>query len=125
MAAEKKNLFNGYTNDELMAMDKYELTEFARTNGLLPELAKLFSMKSEKTVYPRKKEWDEEKQKYVYVADKDKTPKKKLSKLGFFEIKAKFLHDVCGLPYVEKEEAADSFENLVKAAMKAEAAKGE
>lgn len=121
--AEKNNILEKYTNDELMEMDKYQLVEVAREFGLLPELNKLFSLKSEKTIYPRKKEWSEEKQKYVYVADKDKTPKKKVSKLGFFEIKAKFIHEICGLPYVEKEEPVDSFENLVKLAMKAEAKK--
>lgn len=125
MATAKKSILDTYTQDELMAMDKFEITEVARQHGLLPELFKLFSMKSEKTIYPRKKVWNEEKQKEVWVADKDKAPKKKVSNLGFFEIKAKFIHDVCGYPYAEKEEAVDSFLNLVKAAMKAEASKEE
>lgn len=115
-----KNILSTYTQDELMAMDKFEITEFARKHGLLDELFKLFSMKSEKTIYPRKKVWSEEYQKDVYVADKEKTPKKKVSKLGFFEIKARFIHEICGFPYVEKDEPEDSFLNLVKAAMKAE-----
>ena len=96
--------------------------------GVIDDLEALLDATSEKKRYPRKKVWSDEKQKYVYKADKSKPKYTTVSPVGFFEIKGKFIHDICGLPKVEKVEEPDfraKIRAAAEAARKAKAAAGD
>ena len=121
-----ENVLAKYSNDELMAMDKKQIVELAREIGKLPELLALFDMKVEKkrhknrVLKPSKN--PKLNGKLTWQADTSEEPEIVVEDAGFFEIKAKFIHDICALPYTEKEDKEDSFKALVLAAIAAEGA---
>lgn len=47
--------------------------------------------------YPRKKFWNEEKQKFTYIADKSKKPIFKTAPISFFTLKAAFCDEMLGM----------------------------
>lgn len=91
--------------------------------GVMDDLEALLDETSTKMRYPRMAKWDEEKQKTVYVADKSKPKYESVSAVGFFEVKAKFIHEVCGLPSLAKPVEKDFRTKIREAAAKARAAK--
>ena len=96
--------------------------------GVIEDLEELLNATSTKKRYPRMPKWSEEKQKIVYVADKSKPQYETTSAVGFFEVKAKFIHDVCGLPSLAKPEEPDfraKIRAAAEAARKAQAAAGD
>lgn len=114
------SILDRYTQDELMAMDKKQVVAIAKEIGKVKELRALFEGKVEKKRYPRVLKPSKNPElagKLTWQADTDAEPEIRLEKPDFFIIKAKFFHEVCGLPYVEKEEAEDSFLALVEAAL--------
>ena len=89
---------------------------------VIDDLVALLDATSTKKRYPRKAVWNEEKGKTVYVADKSKPQYETTSPIGFFEVKAKFIHEICAVPKVEKEEKED-FRAKIRAAAAAAKAK--
>lgn len=92
--------------------------------GCIDELAALLEETSEKKRYPRvKKPSKKNPEKLTYQADYTQEPVVEVSPLGFFEVKAKFIHDVCGLPSLAKPVEPDFRAKIREAAAKARAAK--
>ena len=121
------NILDKYTNDELMAMKKPQLIEVAREIGKLNELLALFDMKVEKKRHSKKRVLKPSKNpklngKLTWQVDDTEETTTVIEDAGFFEIKAKFIHEVCGLPYTEKEKEL-SFKEMVLAAIAEEEAK--
>ena len=92
----------GKTNAELLDMDIDEIIAIATDIGKLDELARIAAEKVEHKHYPRITVYDEKKGKNVSVADKTKAPVFVMEAPTFFEIKAKFIHDICGVPRKQK-----------------------
>ena len=67
-----------------------DIIDWCKENNQVAWLKEEANKTKEYKQYPRKKEYDPEKKKYVYVADKDKEPKIKIRKLGFIDIKLDF-----------------------------------
>lgn len=94
--------------------------------GVIDELEKLLETKSKKKRYPRvlkPSKKPELKGKLTWQADKTQEPHWELSPVGFFEVKAQFIHDICGLPRVEKNTEPDFRSKIKAAAAAARAAK--
>lgn len=94
--------------------------------GVIDELEKLLEAKSKKKRYPRvlkPSKKPELKGKLTWQADKTQEPRWEVSPVGFFEIKAQFIHDICGLPRVDKSNEPDFRSKIKAAAAAARAAK--
>ena len=115
----------GKTNDELMEMSFEEILEIATKYNCLDALSILCDKKSKKKKYPRVLKPSKKPElngKLTYQADYTAQPEYVMSPLGFFEIKAQFIHDICCVPRVEKAKE-ETFRDKIKAAAKAAAAK--
>lgn len=94
--------------------------------GVIDDLEALLEEKSTKKRYPRvlkPSKKPELKGKLTWQADKTQQPHYELSPVGFFEVKAQFIHDICGLPRVDKPEEPDFRAKIKAAAAAARAAK--
>lgn len=125
------------TNEELM---EWNLEDETKEDGTvvpgmitkaiewdcIDELVALLDTTSEKKRYPRvKKPSKKIAGKMTYQADKTQEPIVETSPLGFFEVKAKFIHEICGLPSLAKPEEPDFRAKIRAAAAKAAAQKGD
>lgn len=106
----------GKSNQELLDMNIDEIIAIATDIGKLDELVRITTEKVEHKHYPRITVFDEEKQKNVSVADKTKPPVVSLEEPTFFEIKAKFIHDICGIPRRAKEKKPTFYDKILAAA---------
>ena len=92
--------------------------------GCIDELEALLEETSTKKRYPRvKKPGKKNPNKMTYQADTTQEPVIEVSPLGFFEVKARFIHDICALPSLAKPEEPDFRAKIRAAAAKARAAK--
>lgn len=95
----------GKTNEELMAMSEEEITDIAIKYGVIDELAALAATKTQKKRYPRVLKPSKNPKlngKLTWQADTTAKPIIEYTEIGFFEVKAQFIHDICGVPRVEK-----------------------
>lgn len=112
----------GKTNEELMRMNIDEIIAIATEIGKLDELVRISTEKVEHKHYPRINVYDEKKHKNVSVADKTQPPVIAMEEPTFFEIKAKFIHDVCGVPRKAKEKKPTFYDKIMAAAAAASTA---
>ena len=121
------NVLDRYTNDELMAMKKPELIKVASEIGKLKEFLALCDEKvqrkrhSKRVLKPSKN--PKLNGKLTWQADTSEKPVVVEEDAGFFEIKAKFIHEICGLPYAEKEPKEPTLRDMILAAIAEEEAK--
>ena len=90
--------------------------------GCIDELAAILEETSEKKHYPRvKKVGKKNPNKMTMQADKTQKAIVKVTPLGFFEVKAKFIHEICGLPSIAKPAEPSFRDKILAAAKKAQA----
>lgn len=85
-------------------------TEHGETEWLKAKAAEKIEVKQ----YPRKKIWSEEKQKDVYVADKDKEPKIKKRRITFVQIKFDFYNKFLPHMMPKKEKKKSMFDKIAE-----------
>ena len=123
------------TNEELMAWNLEDETKEDGTviPGMITcavewdcydELEALLDATSTKKRYPRVlKPSKKIPGKMTWQADKTQPQYEQVSPVGFFEVKAKFIHEVCGLPSLAKPEEPDFRAKIRAAAAEARAKK--
>lgn len=84
--------------------------------GVIDDLEALLDETSPKKRYPRVlKPSKKDPEKLTWQADKTQKPEMVVSPVGFFEVKAKFIHDVLGFPRLKEEPVVD-FRAKIRAA---------
>ena len=124
------------TNEELMEWnleDEYDendnlirpgMITCAINWGCIDELEALLDATSTKKRYPRVlKPSKKIPGKMTWQADKTQPKYEQVSPVGFFEVKAKFIHEVCGLPSLKKPAEPDFRAKIRAAAAGARAGK--
>lgn len=101
-----------YSYGDIMRMNEAEFIAVAVANkAWLKEAAQ--RTEARKT-YPRKTEWNEEKQRYTSVADKSKKPTVKVAPISFMSLKKAYCEEVLKLEkkVSKKETFRDRLMNL-------------
>lgn len=89
MAAKQQMTFKA-----IMDMKEEAFFDFCEKRGIMAEVNEIAGRYTEQKVYPKMRRWNEEKEKYTYVADKSKAPKIKSKPITFFEVKAAVCNEV-------------------------------
>lgn len=101
-----------YSYGDVMRMNEAEFIAVAGANkAWLKEAAQRTEVRK---TYPRKQEWNEEKQRYTSVADKSKKPTIKTAPISFMSLKKAYCEEVLKLEkkVQKKETFRDRLMNL-------------
>lgn len=104
-----------YSYGDVMRMNEAEFLAVAGTTVANKEWLKEAAQRTEvRKTYPRKQEWNEEKQRYTSVADKSKKPTIKTAPISFMSLKKAYCEEVLKLEkkVQKKETFRDRLMNL-------------